>query len=87
MRNFKMSNSKYISEIPKEILTAIKTENKKRIFCKKHKTQKLEKLHKQKFRTCKICDKISRDKSKKKYLKKKENEKNAKFQFFGVIKN
>lgn len=81
-----MVNSKYFSPIPKDILIGIKTENKNRIFCKKHKTQKLEKLHKQKFRICKICDNISRNKSTKKYLKKKENEKNAKFQFFGVIK-
>lgn len=82
-----MSNSKYPSEIPKNILIGIKTENKNRIFCKKHKNQKLEKLHKQKFRVCKICNKESRSKSKRKYLKKKEIEKNAKFQFFGVIKN
>ena len=78
-------SSKYISEIPKGILTAIKTENKKRIFCKKHKTQKLTKYYNQ--RVCKICDKESRNKSTKKYLKKKEIEKNAKFQFYGVIKN
>jgi hypothetical protein len=79
-----MVNSKYFSPIPKGILTGIKTENKKRIFCKIHKTQKLTKSYNQ--RVCKICDKISRNKSTKKYLKKKENEKNAKFQFFGVIK-
>jgi len=79
-----LTNSKYFSEIPKGILTGIKTENKKRIFCKIHKTQKLTKSYNQ--RVCKICDKISRNKSTKKYLKKKENEKNAKFQLFGVIK-
>lgn len=81
-----MTNSKYFSEIPKDILIGIKTENKNRIFCKKHKNQKLEKLHKQKFRICKICDKISRNKSTKNIWRKKRKWKNAKFQFFGVIK-
>jgi hypothetical protein len=80
-----MVKSKYISEIPKEILTSIKTKNKKKIFCEIHTNKRLTKYYNQ--RVCRICNKESRSKSAKKQMKKKEIEKNAKFQFYGVIKN
>ena len=70
--------SKYFSEIPNEILLGIKRKNKNKIYCTKgHKNEKLILLHGQ--RICKICNKISRNKSSKKYLQKKEMAKMVKF--------
>ena len=72
-----MTNSKYFSEIPNEILIGLMRKNKNKIYCTKHKTEKLSLLHGQ--RICKICNKISRNKSSKKYFQKKEMAKMVKF--------
>ena len=69
--------SKYFSEIPNPILLGIKHRMKIKVFCSYHLDEKLKLLHGQ--RICKICNKISRNKSAKKYLQKKELAKSAKF--------
>ena len=77
-----MTNSKYFSEIPNEILLGIMRKNKSKIYCSKGHDEKLTLLHGQ--RICKICNKISRKKSSQKYLAKKVDQKSKKFTFFGV---
>ena len=72
-----MTNSKYFSEIPADILLGIKHRMKNKIFCSYHLDEKLSLLHGQ--RICKICNKISRKKSSQKYLEKKQKEKSESF--------
>lgn len=74
-----MTNSKYFSEIPADILLGIKHRMKNKIFCSYHLDEKLSLLHGQ--RICKICNKISRKKSSQKYLEKKRIESEKKFHF------
>lgn len=74
-----MTNSKYFSEIPNEILIGLMRKNKNKIYCTKGHDEKLSLLHGQ--RICKICNKISRNKSSKKYLEKKRIESEKKFHF------
>ena len=69
----------YSSIIPNEILIGLMRKNKNKIYCTKHKTEKLSLLHNQ--RICKICNKISRKKSSQKYLEKKRIESEKKFHF------
>ena len=72
----------YSSTIPNDILLGIKHRMKNKIYCSYHKDEKLSLCYNQ--RVCKICNKRQKREGSKRYLKKKENEKNAKFQFFGV---
>ena len=72
-----MVNSKYLFPISEKRLMIVKANNKRKIYCMKHKTEKLIFSNVQKQRLCKICNLESRRKSNKKYLQKKE--KSAKF--------
>ena len=75
-----MTNSKYFSEIPNEILIGLMRKNKNKVYCSKgHENEKLILLHGQ--RICKKCNKISRKKSSQKYLDKKKAESEKKFHF------
>ena len=74
-----MTNSKYFSEIPADILLGIKHKMKNKIFCSYHLDEKLSLFHG--TRRCQICNKISRKKSSQKYLEKKRIESEKKFHF------
>jgi len=67
-----MKNSKYLFPISEKMLMIVKANNKRKIFCTYHKTEKLIFSNIQKQRLCKICNLESRRKSNKKYLQKKQ---------------
>tara|TARA_B110000495_G_scaffold176849_1_gene168571 strand:- start:42 stop:272 length:231 start_codon:yes stop_codon:yes gene_type:complete len=72
-----LTNSKYFSEIPADILLGIKHRMKNKIFCSYHLDEKLKLLHGQ--RVCIICNKRQKREGSKRYLQKKELAKSAKF--------
>ena len=72
-----MVNSKYLLPISKKMLMIVKANNKRKIFCTKHKSEPLRKKFNQ--RICFICNLESRKKSNKKYIEKKQKIKSAKF--------
>lgn len=63
--------------------------NSRKQFCfNGHLFDKVSKdMNGKKIRICTICEKARRKKQNEKIKRKEEIEKNAKFQFFGVIKN
>ena len=72
-----------------EITTISMIRNSKKRFCfNGHLFDKVSKdMNGKKIRVCTICEKARRKKQNEKIKRKEEIEKNAKFQFFGVIKN
>ncbi len=83
-----MVNSKrFLSNEEIEKISMIK--NSKKRFCDNgHLFDKVSKdMNGKKIRICTICEKARRKRQSEKIKKKKEIEKNSKFQFFGVIKN
>jgi len=80
-----LTNSKFISKKEIKIISCIRNKNKTKCL-RGHDFDLIKIVRGRKIRLCSKCLIIRQKKQNDKVQNKKENEKNIKFQFFGVIK-